>query len=221
MSRPWLLNSSQSFKRRFKGVTPKSRYVNDSPPFLGCFCHAPCCDFTQHPQDSFDMVIPRASTHSAADSGSSTPSTHTENENAAHTQTNGNSVGRGPPGGPPTPLLLRCTRFLLSLAHLQMLSLFSRRCACRPLGSCCIHSNLFYRLTMNHFFVWAFFFFLTLGSSFSRALVSLYLVCSLWWLGPSALCRFSPAEKGFDLTWLVSFWPYNDTFYFSVGECIF
>ncbi|XP_030257226.1 G-protein coupled receptor family C group 5 member C isoform X1 [Sparus aurata] len=46
---------------------------------------------TNHPQDSFDMVIPRASTHSAADSGSSTPSTHTENENAAHTQTNGNS----------------------------------------------------------------------------------------------------------------------------------
>lgn len=145
-------------------MTPKSRYVNDSPPFLGCFCHAPCCDFTQHPQDSFDMVIPRASTHSAADSGSSTPSTHTENENAAHTQTNGNSVGRGPPGGPPTPLLLRCTRFLLSLAHLQMLSLFSRRCACRPLGSCCIHSNLFYRLTMNHFFVWAFFFFSPWGA---------------------------------------------------------
>ncbi|XP_036938434.1 G-protein coupled receptor family C group 5 member C isoform X1 [Acanthopagrus latus] len=46
---------------------------------------------TNHPQDSFDMVIPRASTHSAANSGSSTPSTHTENGSTGHTQTNGNS----------------------------------------------------------------------------------------------------------------------------------
>nr|XP_046233268.1 G-protein coupled receptor family C group 5 member C isoform X2 [Scatophagus argus] len=46
-----------------------------------------------HPPDSFDMVIPRASTNSAANSGSSTPSTHTEIGNSAHTQTNGNSVG--------------------------------------------------------------------------------------------------------------------------------
>ncbi|XP_036938435.1 G-protein coupled receptor family C group 5 member C isoform X2 [Acanthopagrus latus] len=49
---------------------------------------------TNHPQDSFDMVIPRASTHSAANSGSSTPSTHTENGSTGHTQTNGNSVGK-------------------------------------------------------------------------------------------------------------------------------
>ncbi|XP_073345313.1 G-protein coupled receptor family C group 5 member C [Pagrus major] len=46
---------------------------------------------TNHPQDSFDMVIPRATANSAANSGSSTPSTHTENGNTAHTQTNGNS----------------------------------------------------------------------------------------------------------------------------------
>lgn len=32
---------------------------------------------------------------------------------------------------------------------------FSR--ACRPLGSHCIHSNVFYRLTMNRFFVWTLF----------------------------------------------------------------
>ncbi|XP_060883891.1 G-protein coupled receptor family C group 5 member C isoform X1 [Labrus mixtus] len=45
-----------------------------------------------HPPDSsFDMVIPRASTNSAANSGSSTPSTHTDIGNAAYTQTNGNS----------------------------------------------------------------------------------------------------------------------------------
>ncbi|XP_041670789.1 G-protein coupled receptor family C group 5 member C isoform X2 [Cheilinus undulatus] len=45
-----------------------------------------------NPQDSsFDMVIPRASTNSAANSGSSTPSTRTETGNAAYTQTNGNS----------------------------------------------------------------------------------------------------------------------------------
>ncbi|CAJ1081410.1 G-protein coupled receptor family C group 5 member C isoform X1 [Xyrichtys novacula] len=43
-----------------------------------------------HPPDtSFDMVIPRASTNSAADSRSSTPSTHAAE--SAHTQTNGNS----------------------------------------------------------------------------------------------------------------------------------
>ncbi|XP_051274132.1 G-protein coupled receptor family C group 5 member C isoform X1 [Dicentrarchus labrax] len=46
-----------------------------------------------HPPDSssYGMVIPRASTHSAANSGSSTPSTHTENRSTPHTQTNGNS----------------------------------------------------------------------------------------------------------------------------------
>ncbi|GAA6226559.1 G-protein coupled receptor family C group 5 member C-like [Lates japonicus] len=45
-----------------------------------------------HPtQPSYDMVIPRASTNSAANSGSSTPSTHTENGNTAFTHTNGNS----------------------------------------------------------------------------------------------------------------------------------
>ncbi|KAM9336360.1 G-protein coupled receptor family C group 5 member C [Symphorus nematophorus] len=46
-----------------------------------------------HPPDlSYDIVIPRASTNSAANSRSSTPSTHTENGNTAHTQTNGNSA---------------------------------------------------------------------------------------------------------------------------------
>ncbi|XP_044034768.1 G-protein coupled receptor family C group 5 member C isoform X2 [Siniperca chuatsi] len=45
-----------------------------------------------HPPDSSnDMFIPRASTISAANSGSSTPSTHTEIGNTAYTQTNGNS----------------------------------------------------------------------------------------------------------------------------------
>ncbi|XP_023274568.1 G-protein coupled receptor family C group 5 member C isoform X1 [Seriola lalandi dorsalis] len=45
-----------------------------------------------HPKDpSYDMVIPRASTNSAANSGSTTPSTHTETGNTAFTQTNGNS----------------------------------------------------------------------------------------------------------------------------------
>lgn len=41
----------------------------------------------------------------------------------------------------------------------------------RPLRSCCIHSNSFYRLTMNHFFVWIFFF-LILRRSLSIGLVS-------------------------------------------------
>ncbi|XP_068161498.1 G-protein coupled receptor family C group 5 member C isoform X2 [Antennarius striatus] len=45
------------------------------------------------PDSSFDMVIPRASATSAANSGGSTPSTHAEVLNSAHTQTNGNSVG--------------------------------------------------------------------------------------------------------------------------------
>ncbi|XP_054455315.1 G-protein coupled receptor family C group 5 member C [Anoplopoma fimbria] len=43
------------------------------------------------PEVSFDMAIPRASTHSATDSGSSTPSTHGKAGSAAHAQTNGNS----------------------------------------------------------------------------------------------------------------------------------
>ncbi|XP_070846890.1 G-protein coupled receptor family C group 5 member C isoform X2 [Chaetodon trifascialis] len=46
-----------------------------------------------HPPDAYDMVIPRASTNSAANSGSSTPSTQAEIGNAAYTQTNGSSVG--------------------------------------------------------------------------------------------------------------------------------
>ncbi|XP_034413941.1 G-protein coupled receptor family C group 5 member C [Cyclopterus lumpus] len=41
------------------------------------------------PEVSYDMAIPRASTHSAAGSGSGTPPTHAES--AAHTQANGNS----------------------------------------------------------------------------------------------------------------------------------
>ncbi|XP_074476893.1 G-protein coupled receptor family C group 5 member C isoform X1 [Sebastes fasciatus] len=45
-----------------------------------------------HPPDvSYDMIIPRASANSAANSGTSTPSTHAETGNGAHTQTNGNS----------------------------------------------------------------------------------------------------------------------------------
>ncbi|XP_039643618.1 LOW QUALITY PROTEIN: G-protein coupled receptor family C group 5 member C [Perca fluviatilis] len=49
-----------------------------------------------HPADvSYTTAIPRASTHSAANSGSSTLSAHTESGNTAHTQTNGNS-GNGP-----------------------------------------------------------------------------------------------------------------------------
>ncbi|XP_070708437.1 G-protein coupled receptor family C group 5 member C [Pempheris klunzingeri] len=44
-----------------------------------------------HPESPYDMVIPRASANSAANSGSSTPSTYTEMGNTAHTQTNGNS----------------------------------------------------------------------------------------------------------------------------------
>ncbi|XP_029978554.1 G-protein coupled receptor family C group 5 member C isoform X1 [Sphaeramia orbicularis] len=43
------------------------------------------------PSDSYETIIPRASATSAASSGTSTPSTHTENGNTAHTQTNGNS----------------------------------------------------------------------------------------------------------------------------------
>ncbi|XP_042364536.1 G-protein coupled receptor family C group 5 member C isoform X4 [Plectropomus leopardus] len=43
------------------------------------------------PDVSYDIVIPRASAHSAANSGTSTPSTHTETAGATHAQTNGNS----------------------------------------------------------------------------------------------------------------------------------
>lgn len=65
------------------------------PTLLGWFCHGPCYDFTQHQTElSYDSAIPRASTNSAANSGTSTPSLHTDIGDAPHTQTNGNSVGR-------------------------------------------------------------------------------------------------------------------------------
>ncbi len=145
----------------------------------------PCCDFMQHHLDSsFDVVIPRASTHSAANSGSSTPSTHTEIGNAVYIQTNGNSVGRLNPR--------RLSSFPPLVSFYQML-LFCCCCACRPLSSCCIHSNFFYRLTMNHFFVWIFF--LTLWSSLPQG-----LSCSVCWLDSahflSLKCRKYVGEKG-------------------------
>lgn len=78
------------------GGISKEQLVTDTfPPwFLGCFYHGPCYDFMQqHPLDSTsNMIIPRASTNSAASSGSSTPTIPAENGNTAYTH-NGNSVG--------------------------------------------------------------------------------------------------------------------------------
>lgn len=45
----------------------------------------------QPPDVSYDIIIPRASANSAGNSGSSTPSTHTETASTAYAQTNGNS----------------------------------------------------------------------------------------------------------------------------------
>ncbi|XP_022072192.1 G-protein coupled receptor family C group 5 member C isoform X1 [Acanthochromis polyacanthus] len=47
-----------------------------------------------NPAESFGMTIPRASTGSAANSGSSTPSTHTETGNTTRTQTSGHGLHR-------------------------------------------------------------------------------------------------------------------------------
>ncbi|XP_072229663.1 G-protein coupled receptor family C group 5 member C [Leuresthes tenuis] len=46
------------------------------------------------PAQSFDMIIPRASAGSAANSGSSTPSTHNQAGNAAHTPQSGHGLNR-------------------------------------------------------------------------------------------------------------------------------
>ncbi|XP_015238985.1 G-protein coupled receptor family C group 5 member C isoform X2 [Cyprinodon tularosa] len=50
----------------------------------------------QQQQPSFDIVIPRASLASAANSGSSTPSTHTEPGNSTHLQSSGPGLQRAP-----------------------------------------------------------------------------------------------------------------------------
>ncbi|XP_076008075.1 G-protein coupled receptor family C group 5 member C isoform X1 [Genypterus blacodes] len=47
----------------------------------------------QQPELTYETTIPRASLNSAANSGSSTPSLHTDIGNSTFTQTNGNSVG--------------------------------------------------------------------------------------------------------------------------------
>lgn len=141
---------------------------------LGCFYHRPCYDFTQHPQDTpYDMVIPRASTNSAANSGSSTPSTHTE-RSTAHAQTNGNSVGRTltPPPSPPLWCFFSSSHSPRSLslpAHLQRLlrspdSVHAGR----------IHSNFLFRFFNESPLCLGFFFLILLGSV-SQGLVSLTL----------------------------------------------
>ncbi|XP_054899218.1 G-protein coupled receptor family C group 5 member C [Poeciliopsis prolifica] len=50
----------------------------------------------QQREQSSDMIIPRASMASAANSGSSTPSTHTEPGNTSRSQTNGQGLHRTP-----------------------------------------------------------------------------------------------------------------------------
>ncbi len=146
--------------------------------FLGCFCHAPCYDLTQRPPDAYDMIIPRASTNSAANSGSSTPSTHTEIGNSAYTLTNGNSVGRTLNPRHPSFFTPQFSLFLPITCLPPDAFLFPCLCACRPLSSCCIHSNCFYRLTVNHFFVWIFFFSLCRAHSL-KALCLLLCLFSL------------------------------------------
>lgn len=74
------------------------------------FSYGSCFDFTQQQREqSFDMIIPRASMASAANSGSSTPSTHTEHGNTSRLQT---SVGQ--PSAPPPTLLLFFTVLIIS-----------------------------------------------------------------------------------------------------------
>lgn len=62
--------------------------------------------------------------------------------------------------------------------------LFSASAHFRPLRSCCIHSNVFYRLTMNHFFVCIFFSYLVAFTLY-RPCVSLFCAYAL---GLSAPC---------------------------------
>lgn len=75
-------------------------------------------------------------------------------------------------GGKQLTRLLRHSAVLLFITCLTPDAfLFVASAHFRPLRSCCIHSNFFYRLTMNHFFVWIFFF-LILRRSLSIGLVS-------------------------------------------------
>lgn len=159
----------------------------------------------QRPADQpYDMIIPRASTDPAANSGSSSPSTHTEAGNTAQTQT---SVG-------PTPWHLSLFAphlSSLSLACLQMLSSFLHL----SMSACCIHSNICW-LTMNHFFVWIFF--LTFFIHFLKALCLTPLLCSVL-ARPrelSSLC--SPSLV---LLLLLFLWKYRKSFWWNGSVLIF
>lgn len=66
--------SCKSFMKSFEF---KQAVVNTLRPYSWMFLSRLCYDFTQQqlPDPSFDIFIPRASIGSAANSGSSTPST--------------------------------------------------------------------------------------------------------------------------------------------------
>lgn len=124
------------------------------------------------------MTIPRATLNPAASNGISSPSTHAETGNPGYAQTNGNGVG-------PTPKNLHATPSVYYSLTPPDTFLMPCLCACPPLHSCCIHSNFFYRLTMNHLFVWVFSYLVELTLSRPRRLLRLVL------LGLSALCTSS------------------------------
>lgn len=133
-------------------------------PILGCFCHgfvmtSHSSSYQTRPLTSSFPELPLALRPTAG-------AAHRQHKRRPGTQHAHTSVGRKQ-----LTRLLRHSAVLLFITCLTPDAfLFVASAHFRPLRSCCIHSNFFYRLTMNHFFVWIFF--LILRRSLSIGLVS-------------------------------------------------
>lgn len=121
-------------------------------PILGCFCHgfvmtSHSSSYQTRPLTSSFPELPLALRPTAG-------AAHRQHKRRPGTQHAHTSVGRKQ-----LTRLLRHSAVLLFITCLTPDAfLFVASAHFRPLRSCCIHSNFFYRLTMNHFFVWIFFF---------------------------------------------------------------
>lgn len=120
-------------------------------PILGCFCHgfvmtSHSSSYQTRPLTSSFPELPLALRPTAG-------AAHRQHKRRPGTQHAHTSVGRKQ-----LTRLLRHSAVLLFITCLTPDAfLFVASAHFRPLRSCCIHSNFFYRLTMNHFFVWIFF----------------------------------------------------------------
>lgn len=147
-------------------------------PILGCFCHgfvmtSHSSSYQTRPLTSSFPELPLALRPTAG-------AAHRQHKRRPGTQHAHTSVGRKQ-----LTRLLRHSAVLLFITCLTPDAfLFVASAHFRPLRSCCIHSNFFYRLTMNHFFVWIFFSYL---APFTLYRPCVCLFCA-YAPGLSALC---------------------------------